>query len=324
MRHTITATLTAAVLLGLAGPAAALDLVPNGKFDTSLVEWGGCCGSTGTLAPDPALDAGGSELSGSARLTHDTSVVGGETSIFLTRCFSGPAVHAGAQFFLGARIRFGDAETAQGTAQLSLEFRPDTACQQASLAGTAFDTAPTSTTPRGVWTALAIGSQSAGAVAPAGTGSMRIGVAVFKKAGGTLTMNVDDVFLAPIGTPVCDGMPASLAGTPDSDFINGTEGSDVIVGRGSIDWLDGKGGNDRICGGPGADVLYGGTGDDRLFGEGGADTILGADDDDLLRGDGGNDELYGGDGKDRLVGGTGVDRCDPEEGPSGPIKSCEE
>ena len=325
MRYATTITLSTLGLLCLAGPARALDLLPNGQFDGSIAGWSGTP-KYGTRSWDPGLDANGSDLSGSAKLVH-TDTKGG-TSLDITRCFTGAEVQPGKAFFAGAKLRFAAGEAVPGAGYVYITFHPDSACQTESLDDFEIRGVETKDVQRGTWIAVKVGSSTSGVVVPAGAVSARLGISVFKTVNtgeplAKLTMNVDDAFFAPVGTPMCDDMPATIAGTKDSDFINGTDGSDVIVGRGSIDWIDGKDGNDRICGGPGADVLYGGKGDDRLFGEGGGDELYGADGDDLLRGDGGNDKLYGGDGKDRLLGGSGPDLCNGEDGPAGPLRNCE-
>jgi len=308
MRSVIaTRLLVPALLLASAAAAPAQDMVANGKFDGSTAGWSSCCGGTGTVAFEPDADANGSTLSGGVRLEH-VQVTQQETSLFLVRCLSGPGTIAGKSFFYGAKIRFREGETASGRAYLSVEYRPDGDCAMPSSGG-AFDDVLTSEVPRGAWVPLTIGKTSKGVVAPPGTNSLRLYVVVSKAGSGKLTIDVDDVFAAPAGTPMCDRMPATIIGTSDYDFINGTEESDVIVGRGGIDWIDGKGGNDRICGGPGNDVLYGGLGDDRLFGEGGQDTLQGAADRDVLVGGPNNDTLEGGPGNDKLRGGTGIDSC---------------
>jgi len=68
-------------------------------------------------------------------------------------------------------------------------------------------------------------------------------------------------------TPVtCNGLTATIVGTPGKDIIHGTPGRDIIRGRGGNDIIRGLDGNDVICGGSGKDVLYGGSGNDRLDG----------------------------------------------------------
>jgi len=295
------------LLLALSRTAGAQEMLSNGKLDLGIEGWGSCCSSTGAVDYNPDGDASGSELSGAVRIEHIQSVVE-PTSMFVFQCISAPGKLAGKAFFFGAKVRFLEGEIASGRAFLSVEFRPDGACAMGSLGG-GYDDVYTTDVPRGVWVPLTVGTTSQGVVAPAGANSARLYVVVSKAADSKLSIDVDDVFAAPAGTPVCDGMPATLIGTPDYDFINGTDASDVIVGRGGIDWIDGKDGNDRICGGPGNDALYGGLGDDRLFGEGGQDTLQGAADSDVLSGGGNNDKLEGGPGNDKLRGGTGLDSC---------------
>lgn len=98
--------------------------------------------------------------------------------------------------------------------------------------------------------------------------------------------------------PTCNGVPATIIGTPGNDTLIGTSGPDVIVGLGGRDLIRGLNGDDIICGGDGLDRLYGGNGLDMLFGDEGNDRIYGQ---------GGDDKAYGGDGRDIMVGGTGDD-----------------
>jgi hypothetical protein len=318
-----TSTIVALALIGsLPAAAAALETLPNGKFDTGIGTWSWCCGPSGTFTFDPTRDASGSDLSGSAVLTHTEPVGEDNTYLFLAHCISGPEVQGGKAFFLGAKVRFREGETSTGMAFLSVEFRPDAACEQASITG-ATDVVEPGDARRGAWLRTKIGGPAAGVVLPEGTNSMRVAVVTTKYAGSKLTVNVDDFFAAPVGTPVCDGLPATLAGTAANELLAGTNASDVIVGRGGKDWIDGKGGNDRLCGGAGADVLYGGYGDDRLFGEGGSDDLYGAQDDDLLEGGGGNDDLYGDAGADKMKGGSGADHCDGGSGTGDGASGCE-
>lgn len=300
-------TVLVSIALLLATSAGAQEMLANGQFDAGIEGWSSCCSSTGTATFNPAGDASGSELSGAARIEHVTSTAE-PTSMFIFRCISAPGALAGKTFFFGSKVRFLEGQAAGGRAFLSVEFRADTGCATSSIGG-GYDDVYTTDVARGVWVPLTVGTTSQGLLAPAGTNSVRLYVVLTKEADTKLTIDVDDVFAAPTGTPVCDGMPATHIGTPDYDFINGSDGSDVIVGRGGIDWIDGKDGNDRICGGPGNDALYGGLGDDRLFGEGGQDTLQGAADRDVLSGGGNNDTLEGGPGNDKLRGGTGIDTC---------------
>jgi predicted extracellular nuclease len=64
----------------------------------------------------------------------------------------------------------------------------------------------------------------------------------------------------------CNGLPATIIGTPDDDEITGTNGDDVIVALGGSDTINGGNGNDVICGDGGDDTLNGGNGIDLLFG----------------------------------------------------------
>ena len=53
--------------------------------------------------------------------------------------------------------------------------------------------------------------------------------------------------------PTCNGLTATIVGTPGPDTLIGTAGNDVIVGLGGDDLILGQGGNDVICGGDGDD-----------------------------------------------------------------------
>lgn len=67
--------------------------------------------------------------------------------------------------------------------------------------------------------------------------------------------------------PTCDGVRATIVGTPADDHMTATPGDDVIVALGGDDTVLGRGGDDIICGGDGVDELRGGPGDDELHGE---------------------------------------------------------
>ena len=108
--------------------------------------------------------------------------------------------------------------------------------------------------------------------------------------------------------PRCDGLIATIIGTPGNDNIIGTPGDDVIVGLAGEDNIDGKGGNDVICGNEDHDQLEGGDGNDRIFGGDGPDRIWGQDGDDFIFGGDGDDVVYGGNGRDSIDGGAGNDR----------------
>ncbi|CAN5270735.1 hypothetical protein BH20ACT24_BH20ACT24_23870 [soil metagenome] len=65
------------------------------------------------------------------------------------------------------------------------------------------------------------------------------------------------IAMAPVGgaarTPTCFGMPATVVGTEENEFLQGTAGHDVIVALGGA--VLGHGCKDRICGGPGRNFL---------------------------------------------------------------------
>jgi hypothetical protein len=307
-------------LLGAAPrPARALQLVTNWGFDAGISSWDTCCSGTGTVAWNGALDHFGSAQSGSAHLTHTEAYDPDGTALFLTRCLTGPDIAPGKQLVFGMSARFAPGESTVGQAYVAVDFRQKADCSGGTIEGSG-SSANTGTSPRGVW--LTIGRNAASAVTvPAGAKGLKLFVVASKDSPGTLTVDLDDVYVATVDTPFCDGLPATQVGTSDYDFINGTADSDVIVGKGGVDWIDGHEGNDHLCGGPGDDVLYGGPGNDRLFGEGGKDTLLGAGDDDLLDGGGNNDTLDGGSGKDKLRGGSGFDTC--KDGLGTVFKTCE-
>lgn len=105
---------------------------------------------------------------------------------------------------------------------------------------------------------------------------------------------------APAGGPTCQGLRASIVGTPGDDFLRGTAGRDVIVGLAGNDTLVGLQGNDVLCGNTGMDILLGGPGNDRLYGgRDGKFTPFDADNSRVF-----GDYLEGGPGADRLNGGS--------------------
>lgn len=137
----------------------------------------------------------------------------------------------------------------------------------------------------------------------------RIKVDGFSAANGLLNLHVEN---GP--PPTCQGVPATIVGTPGNDTLTGTAGNDVIVAGAGNDGIRGLAGNDRICGDAGDDTILGGDGDDAVFGGSGADTVRGeAGNDTLLGNPGGGstddtgDWIEGGDGNDLLDGWTGDD-----------------
>ena len=115
--------------------------------------------------------------------------------------------------------------------------------------------------------------------------------------------------------PMCNGVPATMVGTPGPDVMIGTSGPDVIVGLGGRDYIDARGDDDTVCAGGGDDVVMGGRGDDWISGDGGNDLIRGGPGRDRVYGRRGNDTIVGGHGGDWLFGNAGHDTIDGRRGP---------
>jgi cadherin domain-containing protein/hemolysin type calcium-binding protein len=103
----------------------------------------------------------------------------------------------------------------------------------------------------------------------------------------------------------------------DLNEISGGAGADILAGTAQTDVIDGQDGDDQISGGDGNDVLLGGIGRDVLNGDGGNDFLFGEASNDTLDGGAGADQLFGGSGNDILLidandtfidGGAGTDR----------------
>jgi hypothetical protein len=150
------------------------------------------------------------------------------------------------------------------------------------------------------------------------------------------------------GPPSCNGLAATIVGTPGDDIIDGTAGNDVIVGLGGADTITGNGGADTICGGDGEDTIVpgvdsandyvdGGTGTDLVpYGQSnaainanlatgvvkgqGTDTLVNVENlngspyNDVIIGDGGPNQLRGRTGNDLVSGGGGDDVLAGEAG----------
>ena len=102
----------------------------------------------------------------------------------------------------------------------------------------------------------------------------------------------------------CDGVGATIVGTPADDEIRGTPGRDVVHALAGKDRVWGLGGDDSVCGGRGGDRLYGGPGDDKVVAGLGADRARGGRGDDFIDaadGIGGNDFVSGEDGADHCA-----------------------
>jgi predicted extracellular nuclease len=118
--------------------------------------------------------------------------------------------------------------------------------------------------------------------------------------------------------PTCQGLPATIIGTPGDDVLIGTNQADVIVAFGGNDTILAGNGDDVICAGYGDDTIDGGNGidsidagygNDTINGGNGNDVIDGGFGDDVVSGDRGDDVLDGGDGVDTIDGGRGNDTC---------------
>jgi Ca2+-binding RTX toxin-like protein len=106
---------------------------------------------------------------------------------------------------------------------------------------------------------------------------------------------------------MCDGLEATVLGSPGADTINTGSGDDVIVALGGNDHINSGPGVDIVCAGRGNDVVEGGYDADHLLGGNGLDQLIARSGDDLLEGGPGIDHLAGGGGHDICRGGTGND-----------------
>lgn len=118
---------------------------------------------------------------------------------------------------------------------------------------------------------------------------------------------------SPSPTPSGEDPPAQgrcdIVGTPDNDYLPGTEEGETICGLGGDDVLVGGGGDDTLLGGEGDDRLFGQAGQDLLNGRRGSDELRGGAERDVLLGRLNDDVLFGGSGDDFLRGGRGRDGC---------------
>ncbi|MEA2232069.1 MAG: hypothetical protein QOD83_1885 [Solirubrobacteraceae bacterium] len=113
-----------------------------------------------------------------------------------------------------------------------------------------------------------------------------------------LALAYDDAGAQSAVVPTCQGLPATIVGNDNPNFLVGGPGVDVIVGKKGNDIIWGLGGDDVICGNEDEDELHGGDGDDRILGNGN------------------DDHLFGGNGVDFLDGGPHdhADTCNPGPG----------
>ena len=105
-----------------------------------------------------------------------------------------------------------------------------------------------------------------------------------------------DVPLSGTGVaPTCNGLEATIVGSPGPDTLTGTPGPDVVALLGGDDSLLAGAGNDTVCGA---------SGDDEINAQGWQRLDPRRLGDDQLRGDTNNDSLYGQSGDDELFGGS--------------------
>ncbi len=122
----------------------------------------------------------------------------------------------------------------------------------------------------------------------------------------------------------CNGVPATIIGTPQDNVLRGTSGPDVIVGREGNDVIMALDGDDLVCGGKGNDRIFGGGGFDVLYGAQGNDTIWAANGSApgsradtrgaRMYGGAGDDTIHGSTRWDRMQGGVGQDQLFGYEG----------
>ncbi|NBD16241.1 MAG: hypothetical protein GVY04_08850 [Cyanobacteria bacterium] len=102
------------------------------------------------------------------------------------------------------------------------------------------------------------------------------------------------------GTPESD----FLLGSEGQDFLSGNEGDDSLLDPAGQDFLNGDAGDDFIDGGLDEDVINGGVGNDVLSGN---DFLNGDAGDDVIQAGSDNDFINGGEGNDRIFGNGGMD-----------------
>lgn len=143
-------------------------------------------------------------------------------------------------------------------------------------------------------------------------GEMITGSGVRRTVAAVLAMAVVCLGMAPAGAQtvrVCDGLTATIVGTPDDDMLTGTPGPDVIAALQGDDVIWGLGGDDVICGGFGSDTVVGGEGFDIIFGAQGNDVIYAANGpEDAERQDTRGARMFGGAGDDVIIGSARWDR----------------
>ena len=108
---------------------------------------------------------------------------------------------------------------------------------------------------------------------------------------------------------LCNGLPATIVGTPNNDVLVGTGGNDVIFAREGNDTIRSLAGDDVVCAGKGNDVVFGGGGFDIIFGAQGDDWLYAANGaSPAERADTRGARMFGGAGNDHLIGSARWDR----------------
>jgi Ca2+-binding RTX toxin-like protein len=101
-------------------------------------------------------------------------------------------------------------------------------------------------------------------------------------------------------------MAIKILNATETDYT-GTSSADLIIGNNLGNFIDASDGNDVVIGGSGDDILFGGEGDDFILGGAGGDTIDAGNGNNYVNGGDGRDSIYGGDGRDVLFGGNDND-----------------
>jgi len=100
------------------------------------------------------------------------------------------------------------------------------------------------------------------------------------------------------GTIGDDLLDADIANTPQTVFLEGLDGNDLLIGSSDRDVLKGGDGDDTLRGEDGDDVLRGNAGNDTLSGGKGDDLLVGGGGDDVIFGQKGNNTINAGGGND--------------------------
>lgn len=313
-RYRATLAIAVAGAMAVAGalaarPAAAQNLLPNGRFDADIAPFESP--NPDRISYDPGVDIGTPTSPGSLKIVNDfgplNNIVSGNF------CLSQPI--APGSYYFEYWVRFTPGESPNGLARAQFTTFASSDCSGGANASPFQGDSIGPAIGRGLWVRVRSGdiTQAAGNI-PAGTNSMRVYVSLLRKTAGSLSVNFDGLFFAPVGKPLCKGLVPTIGGTDLDDSIYGSDGPDVIVTFR---------GDDTVYAGDGNDVVCAGKGDDTVFGEGGNDDLFGQGGDDELYGDDGNDVLKGGPGKDTLAGGIDKDVCIGGGGSDSAFSSCE-